>query len=69
MPRTKKSLDSLVMIIRAYGYNGLTLADVIETSHQTALNRLRYPETFTLREIRLLQKKGHIPIDELRDAI
>ena len=71
MPRLKPSqTDPMRRLLNAYEINtGPALAPIILVSPTTAYRRIQTPEDLTLREIRLLASRGHIPIDEIRGAL
>ena len=70
MPHIKQNTDPMRRVINAYELNsGLALAKVLNCSKGTAYRRIETPEDLTLRELRLLVSKGHIPIDEIRGAL
>lgn len=56
-------------LLRGYGFDGPTLAAVLDCSKPTALRRIREPETLTLAELAMISSRGHVPMDEIRDAI
>lgn len=45
------------------------LADVLLCCYNTAKRRLENPENITLCDLKLLCQRGHIPVEELLDAI
>lgn len=56
-------------IIAGYGINAPRLAEMIEVTPPTARKRLAEPEQFTLADLKKISQRGHIPFEELRDAI
>lgn len=70
MPHIKQSPDKLRRVLNAYELNRSTaLATVLMCSPTTALRRIETPEDLTVRELRLIATRGHVPIDEIRAAI
>lgn len=72
MPYKKKDrvpFQSFTELIRGKGFNSIKLAEVLDCSPNTAMSKLRKPSRFTLRDIARLSKRGHIHIEELREAI
>lgn len=70
MPYIKKTVDPIRRLLNTYELNsGPALASVLGVSRNTALNRVNHPERMTVAELRALNKKGHIPLDELRAAL
>lgn len=71
MPYVKPSTtDRLRRLLNCYELNrGRRLAAVIDVSPNTAIKRIETPEDLTVRELRLLASKGHIPIDEIRGCL
>lgn len=56
-------------LLLGYGYNGENLSKVLGTSRPTAKKRLDNPGLLTMKDIVNLNLKGHIPMEELREAI
>lgn len=56
-------------LLLGYGMNGPALARILGCTPGTARLRLAEPERITLGDIRKLNVKGHIPLEELRAAI
>ena len=61
--------EEMRRLLRAYGFNGVRLAEVLNISPPTARKRLREPETLTLYDLERLNRLGHIPLEEIRQAI
>lgn len=59
----------LKRLLIGYGLNGPALAKVLDCSAPTARARLTSPGDFTLAELELVSRKGHVPFDEIRAAI
>ena len=70
MPYIKANTDTMRKLLNAYELNnGTALAAVLCVSRQTAYSRIKNPGSLSLDELRRLSTHGHIPIDELREAI
>jgi len=72
MPYIKKAEPPFVRVARllkGYGLQGKALAAVLGCSPPTARSRLEKPETLTLAELAMISSRGHVPMDEIRDAI
>lgn len=70
MPYLKQKTDPLRRLLNAYELNnGDRLAAVIGVSPATAYKRLHRVEDFSVAELRRLNTRGHIPLDELRAAL
>lgn len=72
MPYKKKDrlpFQSFTELLRGKGLNSVQLAEVLGCSPNTAMTKLKQPSRFTLRDIARLSHRGHIHIEELREAI
>jgi len=73
MPKLKepaKPFEDLVRLLKAYDIGSYRkLADVIFTSDYTAGSRMRNPGDFTLDELAMICKNGHVPAEKIREAI
>lgn len=70
MPYIKPNVDALRRVLNAYELNrGASLAPVLGVATATALRRIEHPEDLSVKELRLLVSRGHVPIDELRAAL
>jgi len=56
-------------LLKGYGINAEKLAGILECSVPTARARLNDPQRFSLAELGKVSRKGHVPIEEIRDAI
>lgn len=65
----KNRIDPFGGLLRYYHISGTELADILGCCPATARKKLKTPEDLTVREIRMISKKGRIPINELRGAI
>ena len=72
MPRLKERPIPFVKmqrLIRSYGYNGSNLEPILQYSAKTNRKKIEDPRELTLGDLERLCKNGHIPIDEIREAI
>lgn len=56
-------------LLLGYGFSGPKLAAILDVSAPTAKRRLEQPETITLRDLDRINRFGHIPLEELREAV
>lgn len=56
------------MLLRCYDINPQRLAIILGKSEPTARSRLRNPGSLTGNEWMKIHKKGHVPIDEIREV-
>ncbi|MBQ7534110.1 MAG: hypothetical protein IJT43_00645 [Stomatobaculum sp.] len=72
MPRLKeRPIPFLKMqrLIRSYGYNGSNLEPVLGYSPKTIRKKIEDPRQLTLGDLEKICKSGHIPMEEIREAI
>lgn len=70
MPYIKKREPPLTRLLNTYGFHhGEPLAKVLGCSIPTALKRIKDPKLLTIGELELINKRGHVPIEEIREAI
>ena len=70
MPRRNEvPFAKVKRLLVGYGLNGPALAKVLDCSAPTARARLASPGDFTLAELELVSRRGHVPFDEIRAAI
>ena len=71
MPYLKddKPFVEIERLLRGRGLIGSRLARVLNTSEGTARSRLRTPGTITLFELERICKEGHVPAEEIREAV
>lgn len=65
----KKPYEKMTRLLKGYGFNGENLAPVIFVTPTTARKRIEHPEQLTLLDIGNINRRGHIPLEELREAI
>ena len=56
-------------LLKGYGMTGPRLAAILGVSRPTAKARIDAPGKLTLEELDKISRRGHIPLDELRDCI
>ena len=59
----------LTRLLRGYGFDGPSLGKVLGCSHPTAKKKIDNPELLTLAELKKINQAGHIPAEEIREAI
>ena len=73
MPHLKQNkipFQDVSSLLRKYNIcTGQQLSDVIYMSPFTARSRMKTPSDFSLTELRLIHRNGHVPLDELCEAI
>lgn len=71
MPYKKTDTPFMEMsrLLKGYGLNATELSKVLGVSVPTARAKLESPEKITLKDIGLVMRYGHIPVDAIRMAI
>lgn len=72
MPKLKERpipFRNVQHLIRGYGFNGSNLEPILGYSAKTNRKKLEDPRQLTLGDLEKLCKSGHIPMDEIRNAI
>lgn len=72
MPYVKKPdppFARMTRLLKGYGLNGPGMARVLGVSHPTGKRRLENPQELTIGDLDRLNRFGHIPLEELREAI
>ena len=72
MPYLKKRpipFRKMQMLLKAYGFNGENLVPVLGYSPKTNRSRIQDPRLLTLGDLEKICKSGHIPMEEIREAI
>lgn len=67
-PYFKPPFERLSRLIKGYS-SAREIADKLGVCYETARTRLKHPETLTLKELREISIKLHIPKEELMEAI
>lgn len=65
----KKPYEKMTRLLKSYGLNGTNLAQVIQCSPPTAKKRIENPELLTLQDLEHINRRAHIPMEEIREAI
>ena len=55
--------------LRGKGFTSPKLAEVLGCCPNTAMKKLKHPETITLGDISKLYRRGHVPLTTLREEI
>lgn len=72
MPRLKERqtpFAKVTRLIKGYGFNGSNLEPILGYSAKTNRKKIEDPRELTLGDLEKICKNGHIPIDEIREAI
>lgn len=71
MPRLKQTENFIEIrrLLKGYDLNAPKLATVLGCSAPTARRKLNEPELLTLSDLKAISQKGHVPIDEIREAV
>ena len=72
MPYLKKKDEPFAPLRRlliGYGLTARVLGPIIGKNENTARERLKHIDKMTLGELRRIVRSGHIPADEIREAI
>lgn len=72
MPRIKEREPDFAEVgrcVRGYGLNSVQLAQILGVSQPTAMKKLKEPEHMTLRDLKRIALRGHIPMEEIRERI
>lgn len=69
LPYIRKTTLPLKMLLRSYGITGRKLSEILGCSPSTGAARMADVNTLTVEELHIISAKGHIPINEIRDAI
>lgn len=68
-PLQKQPFSSMGRLLKGYGMTAAKLAEILQCSQPTARQRLAEPERLTLGDLDRINRAGHIPLEELREAI
>lgn len=71
MPYTRenKPFSKMHRLLKGYELDGPKLAAILGVSPPTAKTRLDNPEKLTLDDLDKISRRGHIPMEELRECI
>jgi len=64
-----KPFQSMERLLNSYKINAPALARILGVSAPTARYKLNNPEEFKFKDMALISKKAHIPMEQLREAI
>ena len=67
--KSTKPFESVEMLLNSYKINAPALAKILGVSVPTARDKLENPQKIQLKDIGLISRYGHVPIEELRKAI
>ena len=67
--KTDKPFAKMRRLLLGYEVDAVALSEIIGCSYNTARTRIDNPERLTLSELDAINRKGHIPIEEIREAI
>ena len=56
-------------LLKGYDLDGPKLAAILGCSPPTARDRIQHPEKLTLADLDNLRRRGHIPWDEITQAL
>lgn len=68
-PLTPQPWAKMHRLLTGYGLTGPKLAAILGVSRPTARGRLDEPGRLTLEDLDRINRFGHIPIEEIREAI
>lgn len=70
MPYVKQQKDAFRLVLNKYELNtGAALSKVLKVSIPTALKKIKDPKYFTVGEIDRIVTHGHVPKQEVWDAL
>ncbi len=72
MPYIKKQeipFAKMRRLLLGYGYNGPKLAAVLGCDPKTAKRYLDEPRRLTIEDLDKINKRGHVPLEEIREAL
>lgn len=68
-PLTTQRYVRMTRLLKGYGLTAPKLAEVLDVSPPTARQRLDDPSRLTLGDLDRINRFGHVPLDEIREAI
>lgn len=68
-PLTTQRHARMARLLKGYGLTAPKLAEVLSVSPPTARQRLDDPSRLTLGDLDRINRFGHVPLDEIREAI
>lgn len=61
--------EKMRRLIIGYDLTPVKLAYILDCSAPTAREKLNNPERFTLGDLKKINQKGHIPLEEIREGL
>ena len=68
-PLTPQPFARMNRLLKGYDFNGPSLAKVLGCSVPTALAKINDPGRLTLRDLDAIRRYGHIPLEEIKEAL
>lgn len=68
-PLTTAPFARMTRLLKGYNMNGVTLGKVLGCSAPTARGKIDNPERLTLGDLDKLRRVGHIPLEEIKEAL
>jgi hypothetical protein len=68
-PLTPSRYARMTRLLLGYGLSAPKLAEVLDVTPPTARGKLYDPARLTLGDVDRINRFGHVPLDELREAI
>lgn len=68
-PLTTSPFARMTRLLKGYDMNGVTLGKVLGCSAPTARGKIENPERLTLGDLDKLRRVGHIPLEEIKEAL
>lgn len=68
-PLTTAPFARMTRLLKGYDMNGVTLGKVLGCSAPTARGKIDNPERLTLGDLDKLRRVGHIPLEEIKEAL
>ena len=69
VPKKQPPFSRMARLLRGYGFNGNNLCDILSVSPPTARAKIEDPTRLTLGDLDKLRRSGHIPWDEIKEAL
>lgn len=68
-PLTPQPHVRMTRLLKGYGLTPPKLAEILGVSPPTARRRLENPAQLTVEDLVRINRFGHVPLDEIREAI
>ena len=65
----EQPFEQMQRLLKKWDLQALRLAEVLGCAYNTAKRKFNQPETLTLADLGKINRSGHVPIEEIRDAI